>query len=107
MREFANDDSKSDFMAGTALIHHEDLPGGLYKEEAFAKISKFFIRYMHHDRPEIKNDFDMSRYLALSLDDILDDLIVFSNFSWVFTILTFAVFGIGNYAERHEVYDSY
>ena len=53
-----------------------------------AIVSDFFVRTVHTAVPEIRPEFDMSRYLAVSLDNILKDLTFFSPWTW-FSVMCF------------------
>merc|ERR1712224_731378 len=71
----------------------EDMPEGVsvYQMNRYRLQRDLFIRTQHTSTPEVGADFDFARYLACSLDIIVEDLTEFSIWTWVFVLVFTAI----------------
>jgi len=67
------------------IERYGDIDGDL--RERFTRMRDYFIRVTHRDTPQVGKNFDFSRYVALNLDHILEDLTEFSVYSWIVCML--------------------
>jgi len=88
---------------------HCDPPGFLqYNEssrESFMLLEKYFISAVQMQHPNINlESMDFSRYISICMDEVLTDVIHFSDATWLFVLFVFLIHGVTTYVFEYDTH---
>ena len=93
-----NDDISAFRVTPPGFLKHDEDP-----RQAFQDLEKYFINAIERKHCHISlRGFDFSRYLSVCMDDVLADVINFSNATWCFILFIFCLHGITTYYFEYD-----